>query len=88
MLKRNDLAGKSLQALGPVSNGGSDDLGFTFRTGKNGDLEIYRHGQFCTRFGRARGSRIALQLESRMFGEQQQLLARLTGNYKRGNERR
>ena len=70
-----------------MSNGGSDDLGFTFRAGKNGDLEVSRHGRFCTRFSRARGSRIALQLESLGFGEQQQLLARLTGNYKRGNER-
>ena len=65
----------------------SDDLGFTFRIGKNNDLEICQHGKFATRFSGGKGAKIASQLALVSFAEQQQMMARLTGNYKRGNER-
>jgi len=65
----------------------SEDLGFTYSVSKNDDLEIRHHGRFATRFSKAKGARLSVQLEGLSFAEQQLLMARLTGNYKRGNER-
>jgi len=62
------------------------DLGFSFSVSKNGNLEIMHHGKLATRFSKKKGVRLAVQLEESQFYEQQQLMARLTGNYKRGNE--
>ena len=64
-----------------------DDLGFSFSVSKKGDLVIYRQGRVATRFSRTRGVDIANQLEMSSFPEQQQIMARLTGNYKHGDER-
>ncbi len=64
-----------------------DDLGFTYSTNKNDDLEIRHHGKFATKFSRGKGAKLASQLDGAEFDKQQQLMARLTGNYKRGNER-
>jgi hypothetical protein len=63
------------------------DLGFTFAVSKNGNLEIMHHGKLAGRFSKAKGIKLGIQLNECSFSEQQQLMARLTGNYKRGNER-
>ncbi len=65
----------------------NDDLGFSFTVNKNNELEIRHHGKFATKFSNDKGVKVASQLEQSGFHEQQQLMARLTGNYKRGNER-
>ncbi len=70
-----------------MSNMEPGDLGFTFFTAKNGSVEICRHGKLVTRFGGHRGAKISNQLQLASVAEQQQIMARLTGNYKRGNER-
>ena len=64
-----------------------DDLGFTFTAHKNGSVEIFHHQKFATRFRGKQAARVLMQLESSSFTEEQQRMARLTGNYKRGNER-
>jgi hypothetical protein len=63
------------------------DLGFSYRLNKSGDLEIYRDGRLVTHLRGKSATRAALQLETANFESRQQLLARLTGNYRRGNER-
>ncbi len=63
------------------------DLGFVFYPMKNGDLEIRHGGKFATKFSGSKAMRISEQIERGSFSEQQQLMARLTGNYKHGNER-
>ena len=63
------------------------DLGFTFRKSKNGDVVISHHGRQATTL---RGDRATDFMEDMtgVDGEsQQQEMARLTGNYRRGNER-
>jgi hypothetical protein len=70
-----------------MSNDLDEDLGFTFRIGKNNDLEICHHGKLATRFSGGKAAKSASQLALASFAEQQQIMARLTGNYKRGNER-
>jgi GrpB-like predicted nucleotidyltransferase (UPF0157 family) len=64
----------------------SDDLGFTYQVRKSGAIEIFHHGRSAaTLRGRA-----ASEFLNELRGDSaagQQAMARLTGNYKRGNER-
>ena len=64
-----------------------DDLGFVFTIAKNGDVDISHCGRHASRLRGQKASRVATQLECATFPQQQQLMARLTGNYKHGNER-
>ena len=58
--------------------------GFTWVVRKNGDVEVKHHGKRATTL---RGKKAEQFLTRSASGDPQQLLARLTGNYKRGNER-
>lgn len=64
-----------------------DDLGFSFTCNKSGDLFILRAGRQVTILRGTRASQAALQLEDLAFRDQQILLTKLSGNYKRGNEK-
>jgi hypothetical protein len=60
--------------------------GFSWRSGKNGDLQVFHHGRLASTL---RGPKAATLLEELEAGDDeaaQQVLARVTGNYKRGNE--
>ena len=64
-----------------------DDLGFTFRARKNGEVEILHRGRRATTL---RGTVARDFLATAAAGDEaelQQVMARLTGNFKRGNER-
>jgi len=64
-----------------------DDLGFTYRTRKDGEVEILHRGRRATTL-RGAAARDFLAAAAGGDGPQlQQAMARLTGNYKRGNER-
>ena len=64
------------------------DLGFSFKETKAGDIIIYHHGKQATILRGDRAKRARADLDDLSFDEQQQLMARITGNYKRGNERK
>jgi hypothetical protein len=64
-----------------------DDLGFSFRTRKNGDVEILHYGRLASTLRGAKARNFINEVEESDFAEGQELMARLTGNYKRGNER-
>ncbi len=64
-----------------------DDLGFTYEVRRNGDLEIARHGVAVVSVRGRPAAELAARLERATPEQVQQLLARATGNYKRGNER-
>lgn len=64
------------------------DLGFTFKETKAGDIIIYHHGKQAAILRGARAQKMLGDLDASSFEHQQQLMARLTGNYKRGNERK
>ena len=67
--------------------GDDGDLGFRYRQRKSGEVEVLHLGRLASTL---RGPDAADFLaEALRFSEagQQQLMARLTGNYKRGNER-
>lgn len=63
------------------------DLGFTYRRTKNGDVEISHHGRRATTLRGDRAADFMEHMNGVDVDSQQQEMARLTGNYRRGNER-
>ena len=59
--------------------------GFAWAYRKNGDVVITHHGRVAATLRGRRADKFIAAVEST---DPQQLMARLTGNYKRGNERR
>ncbi|NND03588.1 MAG: hypothetical protein HKN91_12455 [Acidimicrobiia bacterium] len=59
--------------------------GFVYSTRKNGEVEILHHGQPAVVLRGAKAAKFLRDVDHR---DPQQLMARLTGNYKRGNEKR
>lgn len=66
----------------------TDDLGFSWREQGEGELAIQRQGRTVTVLRGASAQRALDQLARLEASAAQQLLARLTGNYRRGNEGR
>ena len=62
------------------------DLGFTFRH-TNGEYTILHRGKKATMLRGNRAADFGFDVSEMNFAEQQQLMARITGNYKHGNER-
>ncbi|MBT8207794.1 MAG: hypothetical protein HKN07_15540 [Acidimicrobiia bacterium] len=58
--------------------------GFTYVTRKNGEVVISHEGRTVTTLRGKAAERFIKKVE---IGDPQQLMARATGNYKRGNER-
>ena len=61
--------------------------GFTFETRKSGEVVIRHHGRVATVLRGQAAARFLADAETGS-GDLQARMARLTGNYKRGNERR
>ncbi|MBG6053891.1 hypothetical protein IWX81_000281 [Salinibacterium sp. CAN_S4] len=61
---------------------------FSFRETKAGELLVSRGGRVVVTLGGAAASRVLRALDAASTDDEQQLvLAKSTGNYKRGNER-
>ena len=58
--------------------------GFTYRLRKNGEVEVLHHGRPSAVLRGAAAARFLLEVDS---DDPQELMARVTGNYKHGNER-
>jgi hypothetical protein len=63
------------------------DLGFSWRRRKGGEIEVLHHGRLASTLRGSDASDFLAEMEDAEVEAQQQLMARLTGNYKRGNER-
>jgi hypothetical protein len=63
------------------------DLGFTFRRGKDESVAISRDNRVVTILRGRSAQRFLLKAATASLAAQQQMMARATGNYKRGNER-
>ena len=70
-----------------MMGGAESDLGFSYRTLKSGVVEILRDSRAVSRLQGRKAQDFLAEIESCSEVEGQQLMARLTGNYKRGNER-
>ncbi|MCL6281989.1 hypothetical protein M3P21_00460 [Ruegeria sp. 2012CJ41-6] len=65
----------------------SADLGFTYQRLKGGDVRIAHHGRPATTLRGDKAEWFLEDMETLNFNSQQQEMARITGNYRRGNER-
>ena len=64
------------------------DLGFTWRQHKTGDVEVLHHGRLASTLRGAAAVDFVAEVQVGEFADGQQLMARITGNYKHGNERK
>lgn len=64
-----------------------NDLGFTYDLRKNGDVIINHNGRIAATLRGNKAKEFKEQIEPLPENDMQQLMARLTGNYKHGNER-
>lgn len=62
----------------------AEATGFEYTVRKNGDIIITHHGRQATTLRGRQAEGFLKKLEER---DGQELMARMTGNYKRGNER-
>ena len=63
------------------------DLGFTFLSKKDGSVVVHHRGKLAATLRGQAAAEFVDEVEGADLHSQQQLMARLTGNYKRGNER-
>jgi len=70
-----------------VSNTTFQDLGFTFRVRKNQEVEVLHHGRLASTLRGFDAANFLAEVTASSDDDAQQLMARITGNYKRGNER-
>jgi hypothetical protein len=71
----------------PDSGHQSQNLGFSYRQRKNGDVELLHHGRLASTLRGTDASAFLADAPAPTSPDAQELMARLTGNYKRGNER-
>jgi hypothetical protein len=64
-----------------------DDIGFRFRKAPQNEVHISRNGRTVTTLRGHAAIDFLSEVESASPADQQQTMARITGNYKRGNER-
>ena len=65
----------------------SHDLGFTYRQRKNGDVEVLHRGRLASTLRGQAAADFMQEAGDPTGADAQQLMARVTGNYKHGNER-
>lgn len=64
-----------------------DDLGFTYRPRKNGEVQVLHRGRLASTLRGTDAADFIAEVQSGNEADAQQLMARITGNYKHGNER-
>lgn len=64
-----------------------ENLGFEFHSAKSGAVLISHHGQQVTVLRGKAAAAFLRKVSKLSFAAEQQLMARVTGNYKRGNEK-
>ncbi len=63
------------------------DLGFSYQAVKSGKVFIYRDGKTVTTLSEKRAIEFLAQITGADDNEAQMIMAKVTGNYKRGNEK-
>jgi hypothetical protein len=64
-----------------------DDLGFCWRQRKSGEVEVLHRGRPASTLRGVEAEAFLHEMQGADTHTQQQAMARLTGNFKRGNER-
>lgn len=63
------------------------DRGFTWRATKGGEVHVSHHGRLATTLRGMAAAEFLAEAEDADDAAMQQLMARVTGNYRHGNER-
>lgn len=63
------------------------ELAFTYRVRKNGEVEVLHGGRLAATLRGSQAHDFVVQTQAGSAADAQLLMARLTGNYKHGNER-
>jgi hypothetical protein len=63
------------------------DLGFAYRIAKDGQVFVTWNGRQVTNLRGPDAKKFLARIEHANLAEAQQIMARVTGNFKRGNER-
>ncbi len=63
------------------------DPGFTYRASTTGKVTVHRRGRLAATLRGGKAQEFLAKIESLDPAARQRLMARVTGNYKRGNER-
>jgi hypothetical protein len=63
------------------------DLGFTWRRRKSGEVQVLHHGTLAATLRGTAADEFLAEVADGDDADAQQLMARVTGNYKHGNER-
>ncbi len=63
------------------------DFGFSYRTTKAGEVFVHHRGKLATTLRGEAAADFLADMDGADDDEQQQIMARVTGNYRRGNER-
>jgi hypothetical protein len=63
------------------------DLGFTCRKRKSGEVQVLHRGAFASTLRGPGAGKFLSEVAASSPAEARQLVARVTGNYRRGNER-
>lgn len=63
------------------------DLGFTYQTVKDGRVRIFWRGKIATELSGKRAVQFVQRVDGADFAVSQRVMAKATGNFKRGNER-
>ncbi len=71
----------------PQADHPAPSLGFSYRQRKNGDVEVLHHGRLASTLRGADASALLTNAPDPTSPDAQELMAKLTRNYKRGNER-
>ena len=68
-------------------NEDQQDLGFLYRKLKSGEVETLHHGRRASTLRGHDAADFLAEVDGASVYDAQQLMARITGNYKHGNER-
>lgn len=66
---------------------GRAPAGFAYQVRADGTVAVTHHGRPATTLRGAAAARFLAEVRGAGEGDEQELMARVTGNYKRGNER-
>lgn len=77
-------AGDNAARAPAATNAGLD---FTYRARKSGDVEVLHHGRLAATLRGPEAAEFLARIDVADEQDAQQLMARVTGNYRRGNER-
>jgi hypothetical protein len=71
----------------PEDASASADLGFSYRSRKSGEVQVLHRGTVASTLRGSDAAEFLAEVSAGSAADAQQLMARVTGNYKRGNER-